>query len=132
MCMRFPGIGSQYLFAMRDGDGNFLDGDCTYRLTLPPDVPESRFWSVMVYDRQTRSMLQTDQPTPDVGSQSGKVATNKDGSTDIYFGATAPDGKANNWLQTIPGKGFFVILRLYSPLEPFFDKTWRPGEIETI
>ena len=132
MCMRLTGIGSQYLVAMRDASGEFLEGDRNYRLTLPPEIPESRFWSVMVYDRQTRSMLQTDQKRPDLGSQSGTVKTNPDGSTDIYFGAAAPDGKANNWLQTVAGKGFFVILRLYSPLQPFFDKTWRPSEIETI
>ena len=86
----------------------------------------------MLYDRQTRSMLQTDQPKPDVGSQSGRVAANADGTTDIYLGPAAPDGKTDNWLQTVPGKGFFAILRLYSPLQPFFDKTWRPSEIEPI
>ena len=132
MCMRLPGMGSQYLVAIRDGSGDFLDGGRDYRLTLPPGIPESRFWSVMVYDRQTRSMLQTGQPRPDVGSQSGTVETNPDGTTDIYFGPAAPGGRASNWLQTVPGKGFFVILRLYNPLQPFFDKTWRPGEIETI
>ena len=130
--MRLPGMGSQYLVAMRDGGGDFLDGSASYRLTLPPGIPESRFWSVMVYDRQTRSMLQTGQPKPDVGSQSGTVKTNPDATTDIYFGATPPDGKASNWLQTVPGKGFFVILRLYNPLQAFFDKTWRPSEIETV
>ncbi len=130
MCMRVPGIGSQYLMAMRDSDGQYLDGDRTYRLTLPPEIPESRFWSVALYDRQTRSMLQTDQRKPDIGSQSGTVKANPDGSTDIYFGPTAPDGKASNWIQTAPGKGFFTILRLYNPLPPFFDKTWRPSEIE--
>jgi hypothetical protein len=132
MCMHLTGIGSQYLLATRGGDGTFLDGGRSYRLTLPDGIPQSRFWSVMAYDRQTRSMLQTDQPKPDVSSQSGTVETNADGSTDIYFGPTAPDGKADNWIQTIAGKGFFVILRLYSPEAAFFDKTWRPSEIEPI
>ncbi len=132
MCMRLTGIGSQYVFATRDGAGEYLDGGRSYRLTLPPDIPESRFWSVMLYDRQTRSMLQTDQTRPDVGSQSGTVETNPDGSTDIYMAPTPPDGKTSNWLQTVPGKGFFAILRLYNPLPPFFDKTWRPSEIEPI
>jgi hypothetical protein len=132
MCMRLTGIGSQYLMVMRDSSGAFFDGARNYRLTLPKDIPESRFWSMMLYDRQTRSMLQTDQRHPDVGSQSGTVDTNPDGSTDIFFGPTPPDGKASNWLQTVPGKGFFGILRLYSPLQSFFDKTWRPSEIEPI
>ena len=132
MCMYLTGVGSQYLFASRGSDGEYLDGSRNYRLTLPPDIPQSRFWSVMVYDRQTRSMLQTDQPKPDLGSQSGTVETNPDGTTDIYFGPTAPDGKEHNWLQTVPGKGFLAILRLYNPEPHFFDKSWRPSEIEPI
>jgi hypothetical protein len=132
MCMRLTGIGSQYVFATRDSHGDYLDGARSYRITLPPDIPESRFWSVMIYDRQTRSMLQTDQAMPDLGSQSGTVETNADGTTDIYIGPSAPEGKESNWLQTNPDKGWFPILRLYNPLQPFFDKTWRPSEIEPI
>jgi hypothetical protein len=132
MCMRLTGIGSQYIYAMRDSEGAFFDGGRNYKLTLPADVPQSRFWSLILYDRQTRSMLQTDQAKPDVGSQSGTVETNADGTTDIYFGPTAPEGKENNWLQTVPGKGWWTILRLYNPLQPFFDKTWRPSEIEQL
>jgi len=67
---------------------------------------------------------------PDLGSQSGTVETNADGTTDIYFGPTAPEGKESNWLQTNPGKGWFPILRLYNPEAAFFDKSWRPSEIE--
>ena len=51
----------------------------------------------------------------------------------MYFAPEQPDGVARgNWIQTIPGKGWFVLLRLYGPLEPFFDKTWRPSEIEMV
>jgi hypothetical protein len=130
MCMRLTGIGSQYLIASRDAHGEFLDGAQRYRLSLPANIPEGRFWSVMLYDRQTRSMLQTDQPMPRLGSQSGTVEQNADGSTDLYFGPEAPAGNEHNWLQTNPDKGWFPILRLYSPLQPFFDKSWRPSEIE--
>jgi len=132
MCMRLTGIGSQYIYAMRGSDGEYLDGARNYRLTLPPDVPESRFWSVLLYDNQTRSMLQTDQHLPRLGSQSGTVHTNPDGSTDLYFGPTAPEGKEDNWLQTVPGKGWWTILRLYNPLQSFFDKSWQPSEIEPV
>ncbi len=132
MCMRLTGIGSQYLIASRDADGAFLDGARDYRITLPPDIPQSRFWSVILYDRQTRSMLQTDQPHPSFGSQTGTVKANEDGSTTIHIGPTAPAGAESNWLQSIPGKGYFVTLRFYNPLQSFFDKSWRPSEIEPV
>ena len=132
MCMRLTGIGSQYIFAMRDSEGQYLDGARNYRLTLPPEVPESRFWSIILYDNQTRSMLQTDQHLPRLGSQSGTIDTNRDGTVDLYFGPTAPEGMEANWLQTVPGKGWWTILRLYNPLQGFFDKTWQPGEIHPV
>jgi hypothetical protein len=132
MCMRLTGIGSQYLMTTRDSNGEYLDGANSYRLTLPEDIPQSRFWSVVLYDRQTRSMLQTSQPKPSLGSQSGEVKTSADGSTEVWFGPTTPEGQEANWLHTVPGKGWFAILRLYNPLQPFFDKTWRPSEIEPI
>ena len=84
------------------------------------------------YDTQTRSVLQTDQRDTALTSNSGTVESNPDGSVDIYFGPKAPAGKESNWVQTTPGKGWFTILRLYGALEPWFDKTWRPGEIERV
>jgi hypothetical protein len=106
-----------------------LDGSKTYKLHLPPNIPAKDFWSIVVYDNQTRSMLQTDQRLPAVGSQKGAVA-NPDTSVDVYFGPMAPAGHEANWVQTIPGKGWNVLLRLYGPLQPWYDQTWRPGEIE--
>jgi hypothetical protein len=126
------GTGSQYAANALDRDGNYLDGGQTYRLHLPPDIPAENFWSLLVYDPQTRSMLQTDFPFPSVSSQTDTVEANADGSVDVWFGPEAPEGSENNWIQTVPGKGWFVILRLYSPGEAWFDKTWRPGEIELI
>ena len=75
-------------------------------------------------------MIQTDQRFPSVSSQDKGLQVNADGSVDVYFGPHAPTGKASNWVQTIPGKGWNTLFRLYSPLEPWFDKSWRPGEIE--
>ena len=77
-------------------------------------------------------MLQTDQTFPSKQSQRDKLITNDDGSIDLYFGPKAPAGMEANWIQTVPGKGWFSLLRLYSPTEPWFDKTWRPGEIELV
>ena len=124
------GRGSQYAWAAADASGNPLDGGKNYKLRLPPNIPVREFWSVIVYSDQTRAMLQTDQKYPSVSSQTKGLLVNADGSADVYFGPKAPAGKENNWIQTILCKGWNTLLRLYSPLEPWFNKTWRPGEIE--
>ncbi|MFO1090644.1 MAG: DUF1254 domain-containing protein [Hyphomicrobiales bacterium] len=129
---KMVGRGSQYPWASLDADGKPFDGAMTYRLRLPKDIPVKDFWSVIVYDNQTRSMLQTDQPAPSVSSQNKDVKVNADGSVDVFFGRKAPKGMEGNWVQTIPGKGWFMILRLYGPLEPWFDGSWKPGEITMV
>jgi hypothetical protein len=136
MAMRLPGIGSAYIFAYVDAQKNPFDGGKTYKCTLPKGIPEANFWSFTVYDNMTRSMLSTPQRYPRAGSQSypsPAAEANADGSTTIWFGPTQPEGvKRGNWIQTVPGKGWFTYLRLYSPTEPFFTKTWRPSEIELV
>jgi len=132
MVLKIPGKGSQYALNVTDLNGNFLEGDKTYKLKIPKNVPAKDFWSVVVYDPQTRSELQTDQPYPSKNNKRDDLDVNNDGSVDLYFGPVAPKGKQKNWVQTVPGKGWFVLLRLYGPLEPWFDKTWQPGEFELI
>ena len=136
MIMRLTDIGSQYLGAFVDSSGEYFDGGKTYKMTLPPKVPAGKFWSLTVYDNQTRSMLDTPQRYPRAGSQSYPTPAaepNADGSTTIYFAPTQPQGvPRGNWIQTMPEKGWSTLLRLYSPLEPFFTKTWRPSEIELV
>jgi len=134
MIMRIPRVGSQYLMSFLDPEGAPFDGARTYKVTLPKDIPAEAFWSFTLYDNQTRSMLQTSQKYPRAGSQgypSPAAEAAADGATTIYFGPTQPAGVARgNWIETVPGKGWFTILRLYSPLPSFFDKSWRPSEIE--
>jgi hypothetical protein len=136
MAMRVTGIGSTYLWTMVDADKNYFDGAKTYKVTLPKDIPQANFWSLTLYDNMTRSMLDTPQRYPRAGSQSypsPAAEADADGSTTVYFSPTQPAGvKRGNWIQTMPGKGFFPMLRLYSPLEPFFAKTWRPSEVEVV
>jgi hypothetical protein len=136
--MRLPDIGSQYLMSFQDSDKHDFDGAKTYKVTLLRNIPAGKFWSFTVYDNQTRSMLQTPQGYPRAGSQSypsPSAVASADGSTTVYFGPTLPGNvQPGNWVQTVPGKGWNTILRLYSysPLEPFFDKSWRPTEIELV
>lgn len=136
MAMRLPGIGSTYLWTMVDADKKPFDGAKTYKVTLPKDIPQANFWSFTLYDNMTRSMLDTPQRFPRAGSQSfpsPAAEADADGTTTIYFGPTQPANvKRGNWIQTVPGKGFIPCLRLYSPLEPFFTKEWRPSEVELV
>lgn len=130
MATSHAGQGSDYALALLDAKGQAFDGSKTYKLHLPKNVPVNDFWAVTLYDTQTRSQLQTGQPFPTIGSQSNGMTQNADGSYDVYFAPEAPEGKEGNWLQTVPGKSWFTILRMYGPLEPWINKTWRPGEIE--
>jgi hypothetical protein len=113
-----------------DSSGRPLDGSKSYRLHLLPDVFKSSFWSVIVYDNLTKLIIQNDQMWPSVHSNSKKLAVNPDGSVDIRFGPVATEGKAHNWLQTIPGKEWYIILRVYNAPESCFNQGWKPGEIE--
>ena len=132
MALRIPGVGSQYAYTEHDSRGDYLDGGGGYALTLPPGVPAKDFWSIVVYDPQTRSELQTGQPLPSKNNTRDPLAANPDGSITLTFGPTEPDEDPGNWIQTVAGKKWFTILRLYGPLEPWFDQTWVPGEIEPL
>jgi hypothetical protein len=132
MAIEMVGIGSQYVMATTDSNGEPLEGAKTYKIQLPPNIPAKDFWSFVIYDNQTRSMLQTDEQFPSLGSQTEGVVTNADGSVDVWFGPTAPKGHESNWIQTVPGKGWSVLFRLYGPEQAWFDKTWNLGEIEPV
>ena len=131
MATKKAGVGSQYLCTHTDASGSPLDGSKTYKLTIPADIPAKDFWSFTVYDSANRSMMATSQQFPAASSYTD-VETNKDGTIDIYFGPKAPEGKESNWVETDPEKGWTGIFRLYGPLEPFFDQTWKLNDIEPI
>ncbi len=130
MALTKPGVGSDYLITGLDGQGRPLDGAKTYKLHLPANFPVKENWSVTIYDPQTRSMLQTDQKFAGINSLSADQKQNDDGSIDVIFAPESPEGMEKNWIQTIPGKSWFILLRAYGPQEPWIDKTWRPSQLE--
>jgi hypothetical protein len=125
------GVGSQYLATYKDSHGAYLDGGQTYRLRLPAGIPARDFWSVTVYDAETRSLLQNGQPKPSISTYD-QPEENPDGSIDIYFAPHAPQGSQKNWVKTLPDQGWFTYIRFYGPLEAFFEQTWKPDDIVKV
>ena len=134
MTLKNVGVGSQYIITFRDGTGEWLDGSNLYNLHLPADVPVVNFWSAIVYDVETRSMLKNGvQPTPGLNSlDADNYIQNSDGSYDLYFGPEPPEGYESNWIKTNEDDGFFIYFRFYGPTEAFFDKSWQLPNIELI
>jgi hypothetical protein len=127
------GPGGNYVQAFKDKDGNRLDGGKSYRLHVPANAPAEQFWSLTLYDAATRSMIQN--PSNDSARSSlDKLKSNGDGSVDLYFGpaGSAPAGLQANWIETVPGKGFYPMMRFYSPKAGLFDGTWKLSDIELL
>jgi hypothetical protein len=131
MFRRDPGAGSLYWLGLRDNAGAYLDGGKTYKLTVMLPVPAKLFWSVTVYDAETRSEIQTRQDNAALRSlvELKDVSGN---SIDLYFGPNAPPGQENLWIQTNPGRGWFTYFRIYGPEKPAFDGSWKPGDFEQV
>ena len=127
-----PGVGQRYIVSYKDKDGKWLDGGKTYKLHVPANPPAKQFWSATAYDEGTRQMVVTEQGRPDISSRKKDIVKNSDGSIDVYFGPKAPPGKEANWVQTVPGKGWFTYFRFYGPTEAFFDKSWALPDIEIV
>ena len=135
MALQIPGIGSNYAMTTADNKGDILYGEKTYQVTLPANAPAKDFWSMVVYDPQTRSELQVPGGSkyPSKNNKRDALVYNKDGSVTLYFGPKAPKGKpVANWTETTPNKAWFAMLRLYGPLQPWFDKTWAPSDFQLI
>ena len=131
MLSQTPGVGAKYMIGFTDSAGAALSGAHNYRINLPASIPAANFWSVTLYEAENGSGLANGQPFPSLGSRD-KPVMNADGSTDIYLGPQAPEGKGGNWLATVPGRGYFVVLRLYGPTETAITKSWKPGDIEQL
>ncbi|UWY27011.1 DUF1254 domain-containing protein [Flavobacterium sp. TR2] len=129
MASQTPGKGAKYVVGFRDKEGKYLNPSTTYKVTLPANVPAANFWSLTLYEAENASGYANGQPFPSLGSKD-KPVQNADGSTDLYVGPKAPEGKTKNWLKTVPGKGYFAILRLYGPTEKALDNSWVPGDFE--
>jgi len=135
MALEIPGVGSNYAFATADKNGDILYGEKNYKVNIPANAPAKDFWSVVVYDPQTRSELQVPGGSiyPSKNNKRDNLVYNKDGSVDLYFGPSLPKGAPKeNWTQTTPDKAWFVLLRLYGPLQPWFDKTWGPSDFTLV
>lgn len=129
MFRRDTKAGSLYWLGLSDNTGAVLDGAANYRLTVPLPVPAKLFWSVTVYDIDTRSQIQTAQDR--AALRSLFELTDIDGATaELYFGPTSPPDNEKRWIQTIPGKSWFVYFRIYGPQAAAFDGTWKPGDFE--
>jgi len=132
MFVSVVGAGAKYAGAYKDSKGEYLNGSCTYSLTLPANVPAKLFWSVTAYDATTAAGLGTNNKYPSIGDRD-KPEQNKDGSTTLYFGPEPVAGKAaQNYLHTPKNKGWFSLIRLYGPEKSFFDRTWQPGDFKKI
>ncbi len=131
MFKRDPTAGSLYWLGARDKTGETLDGAKTYKLSVPQPVPGKLFWSVTVYDTDTRSQVITDQGKAALRSLFELKGKGGSAPLDLYFGPTAPAGHESEWIKTIPGKGWFVYFRVYGPEQAAFDGSWKPGDFET-
>src|SRR5262245_11555409 len=132
MFRRKEGAGSLYWLGHRDKSGAFLDGGKTYKLTVPQPVPAGLFWSVTVYDAQTRSQIQTRQDRAALRSLFELKGKGGEKTIDLYFGPKPPKGQEGRWIQTTPSKGWFAYFRIYGPKGPAFDGSWKPGDFEVV
>jgi hypothetical protein len=132
MFRRSAGAGSLYWLGTRDNTGAYLDGGKAYKLTVPQPVPAKLFWSVTVYDAETRSEIQTDQNHAALRSLFELKDAGNTGSIDLHFGPQAPVGGEGSWIKTIPGKGWFVYFRIYGPDQPAFNGSWKPADFVEV
>jgi len=114
-----------------DRAGKPLEGNKTYRLTVPANAPVEQYWSATAYDRETHALIRR-MSRLSLASNDTAVQKNPDGSVDIYFGPCAPAGKEFNWVPTDPKREFELLFRLYGPKKELFEMKWKLPDIETV
>ena len=127
-----PGLGQAYLSAYTGADGEWLDGARHYTLHVPAKVPAKLFWSATIYDAATRCLIDNEQQRGDRGSRDADLVPDDDGSVTLHFGPTPPPSGESNWVQTVPGRHWFSYFRFYGPLESYFDRSWKLGDITPV
>jgi hypothetical protein len=125
------GEGQFYLMAIADRAGKPLEGNATYRLTVPANAPVNQYWSATVYNRDTHTLIRNSRWSGR-SSQTPGLQKNTDGSVDIFFGPEPPAGRESNWVPTDPKGRFEVLFRFYGPEKALFDKTWVLRDIEPV
>jgi hypothetical protein len=131
MAPKRPGPSSAYLSAYKDTAGQWLDGGTLYRLRVPAAPPIKLFWSVTVYDVDTRALIRNEQKIADRSSRMD-LRKNEDGSVYIYCGPKAPAGFERNWIPTVAGRNWFAYFRFYQPTEAYFDRSWPLADFEQV
>ncbi len=126
------GAGSIYWLATKDAAGDAFDGGNSYTLTLPTPVPAAQFWSVTLYDLDTRSEINTDQFKPVITSLRDTLVPDGDGNITLHFGPDRPAGTDAPWLQTNPGRQWFAYFRIYGPEAAAFDNSWKPSDFKAV
>jgi len=125
------GTGSFYFGAFHDSKGRPLEGESTYRLHVPANVPVREFWSITVYSLETSSFFRNSTRLT-LGSLDKELRKNSDGSVDIYIGPKPPPGQVSNWLYTPAGEKWFPWFRAYGPEKAIMDKSWRLPDLERL
>ncbi len=129
MVTRTPGVGQVYLGTYKDKDGDWLDGTKSYRLRVPADAPVEQFWSMTIYDVGARCLIDNPSQQADRSSRMD-LKVNDDGSIDLFVGPKVPAGNEGNWVETVPGRGWFSYFRLYGPKQEHFDGSWVLPDFE--
>ncbi|MFS2122702.1 DUF1254 domain-containing protein [Pseudomonas sp. Pseusp97] len=132
MFRRVPGAGSLYWLNTRDNQGRYLDGARTYRLRVPPGVPARLFWSITLYDAQTRSQIRNHGMQSALRSLNELREAERNKPLDLYFGPKPPAGREGHWIETRPGEGWFAYFRIYGPEQAAFDGSWKLDDFEEI